>query len=170
MKRLVADTGPLLHLHEAGALHVLPLFGELLLPPLVLAELRAHAPAVWPGLPPAWAKVQLLSPHLQQRAEAWQRAGLLHGGEAEALALATETKPDWFLTDDAAARLVAESLGLEARGSLGVVLWAAANQLVGRADAEAHLAGLEQSSLWLSHRVRTEAQAALARIFDTAKK
>lgn len=169
MKRLVADTGPLLHLHEAGALHLLPLIGEVFLPPLVLAELRVHAPALWPGLPPEWVRTQLLSPLLQQRADAWQQAGLLHGGEAEALALATEIKPDWFLTDDAAARLVAESLGMAARGSLGVVLWAAASQLTARAEAEAHLAGLERSSLWLSPRVRTEARAALARIYRSAE-
>ena len=131
MKRLVADTGPILHLHEAGALHLLPLIGEVLVPPLVLAELRVHAPTLWTGLPPEWVKARVLSPNLQSRARAWQRAGLLHGGESEALALAGETRPDWFLTDDAAARIMAESLGMEARGSLGVVLWTAANHLVG---------------------------------------
>jgi hypothetical protein len=34
MKRLVADTSPILHLLEAGALHLLPLIGEIFLPPL----------------------------------------------------------------------------------------------------------------------------------------
>lgn len=170
MKRLVADTGPLLHLYEAGALHLLPLIGEVFLPPLVLAELRMHAPALWPGRPPGWVKTGSLSLNLQQRATAWQQAGLLHGGEAEALALATEIKPDWFLTDDAAARLVAESLGLETHGSLGVVLWAAANQLVTRSDAGAYLTKLEQSSLWLSPRVRTEARTALAKIYSAAER
>ena len=169
MKRIVADTGPILHLHEAGALHLLPLIGEVFLPPLVLAELRIHAPALWPGLPPGWVRTQSLSPTLQQRADAWQRAGLLHGGEAEALALASEAKPDWFLTDDAAARLVAESPGMAVRGSLGVVLWAAASQLTTRAEAEAHLAGLERSSLWLSPRVRAEARTALVRIYRPAE-
>ena len=99
MKRLVADTGPVLHLHEAGALHLLPLIGEVFLPPFVIAELRVHVPSLWPELPPQWIKLQTLSPATQQRALAWQRAGLLHGGEAEALALASQIKPDWFLTD-----------------------------------------------------------------------
>lgn len=107
---------------------------------------------------------------LQQRADAWQQAGLLHGGEAEALALAADLKPNWFLTDDSAARLVAESLGLEVRGSLGVVLWTAAHKLVTRTEAEAHLAGLERSSLWLSPRVRAEARDALTRPFDADEK
>ena len=165
MKRLVADTGPILHLHEAGALHLLPLIGEVFLPPLVVAEVRAHFPSLWPDLPPDWVRPQTLSADAYHRALQWQHAGLLHGGEAEALSLVLEIKPDWFLTDDAAARLMAESVGLEAHGSLGVVLWAVANKLVGKADAETNLNGLEKSSLWMSRRVRTEARAALAKIF-----
>jgi predicted nucleic acid-binding protein len=161
MKRLVTDTGPILHLHEADALHLLPLVGTIFLPPLVLAEGRNHAPSLWSTALPAWLKVQIPSIAGQQNALSWQRAGLLHGGEAEALALAVEIKPDWFLTDDAAARLMAESLGIETHGSIGVVLWAAANKLVQKAEAEKHLAGLEQSSLWMSPRVRAEARAAL---------
>ena len=62
MKRLVADTGPILHLHEAGALHLFLSIGEVLLAPLVLAELRVHAPALWPGQLPRWASAQTLSP------------------------------------------------------------------------------------------------------------
>ena len=164
MKRLVADTGPLLHLHEAGALDLLPLIGTVFIPPLVLAELRLHAPALGSPLPPDWAILQTLSETTQARAQAWQCAGLLHGGEAEALALAVEIKPDWFLTDDAAARLFADSLGLTVRGSIGVVLWTATQGLIQRAEAEGHWNGLENSSLWMSPKVRAEARAALAQL------
>jgi len=101
MKRLVADTGPLIHLHEAGSLHLLSLIGSVAFPPLVREELRLHAPALPPALPAQW-RMETLSPSAQQRAFAWQQAGLLHRGEAEALALAVAIKPDWFLTDDAA--------------------------------------------------------------------
>jgi predicted nucleic acid-binding protein len=165
MKRIVADTGPILHWHEAGALHLFPLIGKVFLPPPVAAELCAHAPLLWPGLFPEWAKLQTLSSENQQRARQWQRAGLLHRGEAEALALALEIKPDWFLTDDAAARLMAESLGVEVHGSIGMVLWAAAHKLVKKSEAEKHLVGLEQSSLWLSQKVRIQAHAALEKLF-----
>lgn len=167
MKRLVADTGPILHLHEAGALHLLPLIGQILLPPLVIAELRVHSPSLWPGVPPEWVMLQTLPTHAQHRASEWRRAGLLHGGEAEALALADAIKPDWFLTDDAAARLMADSLGIEAHGSIGVVLWATANKLVQKAEAEAHLAGLENSSLWMSPKVRAMARATLTKLFTS---
>ena len=165
MKRLVADTGPILHLHEAGALHLFQFIGEVLLAPLVLAELRVHAPALWPGQPPRWANAQTLSPVAQQRAVEWQHAGLLQGGEAQALALALETKPDWFLTDDAGARLMAESLGIETHGSIGIILWSAATRLIQKPEAGTLLAGLEKSSLWMSPRVRAKARAALTRLF-----
>ena len=163
--RLVADTGPILHLQEAGALDVLPLIGEVVVPPLVLAELGSVLLSAWQFSPPPWMTVQSLATEVQQRALAWRQAGLLHGGESEALALACHLKPDWFLTDDAAARLMADSLGMEAHGSLGVVLWAAGQKLIGRTAAENYLAGLERSSLWMSPRVRAEARIALAELF-----
>jgi ribosome biogenesis protein Nip4 len=46
-----------------------------------------------------------------------------------------------------------------------MVLWAAANKLVKKSEAEKHLAGLEQSSLWMSHKVRAQARAALEKLF-----
>lgn len=167
MKRLVADTGPILHLHEADALHLLPLIGEVILVPTVLTELRVHAPSLWPGSLPGWCKPLLPSPAAHQRATAWQQAGLLHAGEAESLALAGEIRPDWFLTDDAAARLLAESLGVETHGSLGVVLWAAAQRMITRAEAGKLLLGLENSSLWLSPAVRAQARQAMDQLFPS---
>jgi len=89
----------------------------------------------------------------------------LQGGEAHALALALETRPDWFLTDDAGARLMAESLGIETHGSIGIILWSAATRLIQRPEAETLLAELEKISLWMSPRVRAEARAALTRLF-----
>lgn len=165
MKRLVADTGPLLHLHEAQALHLLSLIGSVSVPVRVITELRKHAPHAFSTTLPTWLTVPPLSSAAQQRATAWQQSGLLHSGEAEALALAEEFRPDWFLTDDAAARLMAESISMETHGSLGVVLWCAARHLIPKADAESYLANLENSSLWLSPRVRAEARMALAKLF-----
>ena len=162
MKRLVADTGPILHLQEAGALHLVPKIGEIFLPSLVAAELRSIVPA----LPPQWAKVQRLSTKSQQRAQEWQRAGLLHGGEAEALCLALELKIDWFLTDDAAARLMAESLHVETHGSIGVLLWLAARKLTTQKESRDLFRNLEKSSLWMSPKVRAEARLTLDKLLS----
>ena len=40
---IVCDTGPLLHLSEAGASHLLSLAGEILIPPMVVIEFEANA-------------------------------------------------------------------------------------------------------------------------------
>jgi predicted nucleic acid-binding protein len=82
------------------------------------------------------------------------------------MALARQIGADWFLTDDAAARLLASALGIEVHGSLGILLWAAAVGHLGRIEAEAALSRLAASSLWVSGRVLEEARSALRRLFE----
>jgi predicted nucleic acid-binding protein len=94
---------------------------------------------------------------------------LLHRGEAESLALACELQPDWFVTNDAAARVIAESLQLEAHGSLGIVLCCAATHRLTSSEAEPLLTRLENSSLWMSPIVRARARSALAEMYGTGK-
>ena len=91
----------------------------------------------------------------------WQQSGFLEAGEAKAIALGRQLSAAWFLTDDAAARVFATSIGLEVHGSLGIVLWAAAQGYLRREEAVAALERLAQSSLWISARVFAEARAAL---------
>ena len=109
--------------------------------------------------------MQELTASYKIEAEAWQQAGLLESGEAEAVSLARQVKAHWLLTDDAAARLFAQTLGIEVHGSVGIVLWAAATGRLTRADTEAALDRLAQSSLWVSHKVLAEAKAALNQLF-----
>lgn len=100
------------------------------------------------------------------RAAKWVEGEMLDPGEAESLAIAEEISPDLFLTDDAAARLMAEGLGFVARGSLGVVLYCAAKGSLTQSDARAHLDALfGNSTLWLSGTVKKRANAALAQMF-----
>ncbi|MEW5762826.1 MAG: DUF3368 domain-containing protein, partial [Bacillota bacterium] len=80
--------------------------------------------------------------------------------------LARQIRADWLVTDDAAARLFAQTLGIEVHGSLGIVLWAAATGRLNRPEAEALLDRLARSSLWLSPRVLAEAKAALENIYS----
>ncbi len=116
---------------------------------------------------PEWIKPGILEPRFLESVAHWLKAGLLDPGEAEALSLATQLKASWLLTDDAAARLIAQQQGLEVHGSLGVVLWAAATGHFHRFEAERALDALFRSSLWLSSSVREEARAALRQIFSS---
>lgn len=160
----MSDTGPVLHLLEAHSLRLLALVGEVHIPTAVDAEIAEHR-AKWASERPGWLLLDTVGPPYREEAAAWQEAGLLDAGEAQTIALARQLRVDWLLTDDAAARLFGESLGLEVHGSLGVVLWLSAVGRLGRAEAEKALDRLARSSLWVSPRVLGEAESALREIF-----
>ena len=160
MRVVVSNTGPLLHLWEAEALELIALAGEVHIPKAVDLEMAQHN-TEWAHRRPAWVLVDILTPPYDAEAFGWQQAGILDPGEAEAIALARQIKANWLLTDDVAARLLAQSLGFEVHGSLGIVLWAAATGRLTRAEAEIILDRLKSSSLWISARVFDEAKAML---------
>lgn len=157
---VVCDTGPLVHLHEAELTHLLRPVGRVTIPTGVAAETSRLVPS----LQLDWIETHPLAPDTAAEATGWEHAGILDCGEAQAIALARQLGSDWLLTDDAAARLIAQGLGLEVHGSLGVVLWAAAVGHLDRAGATTALDALARSSLWISARVLTEARAALDRL------
>ncbi len=165
LRIIVCDTGPLLHLQEAGSLDLLAAAGGVVIPRAVQGEL-SHRDPFWNENHLPWITTGWLKPEHALRAARWTQAGLLHSGESEALSLAIQLKADWLLTDDAAARLVAQQQGLEVHGSLGVVLWAAATGHLLPADAESRLEALSLSTLWISSRVLEEARAALRQLFS----
>lgn len=164
MRSVVSNTGPVLHLGEADALLLMSWTGEVSIPKAVDREMNQQNP-LWQSEKPAWIHVRELTASYKVEAEAWRQAGLLESGEAETIALARQLNAHWLLTDDAAARLFAETMGLEVHGSLGIVLWAAATGHLTRVDTEAALERLAQSSLWVSPKVLTEARAALNQLF-----
>jgi len=163
MSIIVCDAGPIIHLYEAHCLLLLRRTGNLFLPNRVFLEVQTaiQMDIQWPE----WLRVVKLSSKAQNKAGVWQAAGGLHAGEAEALVLARQKKADWFLTDDAATRLFVSLLGMEVHGSLGIVLWSAANRYLNRKETEAALKRLEQSSLWLSAKIYQEARQALDDIY-----
>ena len=161
---IVCDTGPLLHLSEAGAIHLLSLAGEILIPSIVAIEFEANAQG-WN--PPQWVKIVDLEKSTRQKAEKWVRENQIDRGEAEAICLALQEHADWLLTDDAKARQFAESAGLEVHGSIGLLLWCVANaHILEKALALHLLDGLENSSLWISERVLQEARKAINTLLE----
>ena len=158
----VADTGPLLHLAEAGVLHLLPLLGEIVLPPAVQVEFERLRPG---ESVEKFVNVRELTAPSAAQAVDWGKAGLVDRGEAEAIALARQIGADYFLTDDAAARLLATTLGLRARGSLGVILWLAGQRRISQNEAADYLERLAGTSLWVSPGILAEARAALRTMF-----
>ena len=160
MRIVVCDTGPVLHLSEAGALDLLEKTGDVLIPPTVDDEIARHIHD-WPSRRPSWIRVEAPQHPVAARIAQWAALIDLGAGEMEALVLAKAHGADWVLTDDAAARVVATLLGIEVHGSLGVVLWAAARAHITRETAVAILDRLAVSSLWISPAILAEAHRAL---------
>ena len=161
---IVCDTGPLLHLSEIGAIHLLPLAGDILIPPLVAIEFEANTQG-WN--PPRWIRVVSLEKSARQKADKWMNRNQLDAGEAEAIALAMQAHAAWLLTDDAEARRIAESAGLEVHGSIGLLLWnAAAGHIRDKTLAHNLLTDLSNSSLWISNRVLQKARKAIDALFE----
>lgn len=160
--KVVCNTGPLLHLFEIKALDLLKPIGEIWIPPGVVYELSQLIPDLQL---PAWVKIHELAAEKIDLARQMQQADLLHKGEAEALALAGQIQADWFLTDDAAARLLGVSLGFEVHDTIGIILWNAAAGHLEHSQTASHIERLRSSSLWMSVRVITAAREALDRLF-----
>lgn len=161
---IVCDTGPLLHLSEAGAIHLLSLAGEVLIPPLVAVEFEANAQG-WQ--PPQWVRRVALRKPSQQKVERWVKAKRIDAGEAEAIGLALQEQAEWLLTDDAKARQFAETLGLEVHGSIAILLWSIAAGLIhDQATAIQLLDNLANSSLWISDQVLQKARTAIDSLFE----
>jgi predicted nucleic acid-binding protein len=161
---IVCDTGPLIHLSEAQAIHLLNEVGDILIPPAVATELKRTL-SKWKL--PDWIQIQPLDVQSNAQAKTWIQKKLVDPGEAEAIGLALQKHSDWLLTDDARARQFAEGLGLEAHGSLGMLLWATASGHVESREQAYHLLnGLKRSSLWISERVLDEAAKAIDQLIS----
>ena len=120
MTEAILDAGPLIHLAELAALDVLSDLEILRVPPAVWEEVASHQPKAleFPGLPLQQVAAPVPSAALQTLAQALA----LDRGEVEALSLLEMYPHAWFLTDDAAARLVAEQRGYEAHGTIGLLI------------------------------------------------
>jgi predicted nucleic acid-binding protein len=120
---VVADAGPVLHLHWIGCLS----WG---LPPArihvveqVWTEIAQHAPQ-------ALADPRLEREPVVEIDPALQAKFSLQAGETAAIAFALKHPASLLLTDDAAARRACASVGLAAVGTIGLILEAARSKRV----------------------------------------
>ena len=119
--RAVLDAGPLIHLDELDCLDLLEGFAELHAPTAVWHEVQFHRPQIERSRLSVLilAEVALnLTPALS----ALSRSLELDAGEIRALSLLEQSGGGIFLCDDAAARLAAESLGFQVRGTVGLIV------------------------------------------------
>ena len=124
---VACDAGPLIHLDELRCLDLLRDFAEVVVPDGVRMEVQRHRPS---ALRRRSVKIRYVSSLPEADAELTQlaHAFLLGAGELAVLRLMRQSPQAIFLTDDAAARLVAQRLGYEVHGTIGVVIRALRRQ------------------------------------------
>ncbi len=165
MKTVVSDSGPIIHLSEINQLCLLKNCGGIHIPERVRLEADQVINIKWPS----WIIVERLSDNEINRVDFWLRSGSMHGGEAEAFELFKRLKADWYLTDDADARLFVSEFGHEVHGTLGVILWNLAHSCINRKQALKPIAELKESSMWLSEKIIAHAISAAKDISDSRK-
>lgn len=143
MTLAVADTGPLIHLDEIDALHVLSTIDHVLLPQAVYDELAAGT------VPPALGDIE----YELVEADAAALEVELDPGETAALAVAAE-RSAVFLTDDLAARNAATERGVEVHGSIGILVLAYSRGELSKSAAIDHMRALQaETSLFITDAV-----------------
>lgn len=165
VKTIVSDTGPILHLLEAEALDLLSGFGSILIPMAVNEEL-INLRNDWINIKPAWLHIlPLEEPYLHQSI-LLEQLEIIDYGESQAISLIHQTHADMFFTDDATARVYAQSVGIEVHGSIGIILSSAVQKRLTKSETIVLMDKVSKSSLWISTKVLHEAYQAVNKIFQ----
>jgi len=114
---IVCDAGPLIHLDEFECLHLLDDFDTVLVPEQVWQEVSHHRPSALTNPKVTLQKISI-NVSLHPTFQSLMKSLALDYGEQAALTLMQDHADAIFLTDDAAARLVAVTLGSRYMGVL----------------------------------------------------
>ena len=117
----VLDAGPLIHLDELGRLKLLGDFKALLVPQAVWDEALEHRPDICSA---SFANLEIIFDPPPLPADLLKLADqlALHAGERAALAVLKARDGQFLLSDDAAARTVAQAAGFQTHGTIGLIL------------------------------------------------
>lgn len=147
---VVCDAGPLIHLSELESLWLLGDFSSVLVPQQVWEEVERRRPAALQASDVTLQKVEVpLSSEASFQALVQTLA--LDLGEQAALALMQRYPEAIFLTDDAAARVAAQTLQMSVHGTIGILVRAIRRRQLQRHEVVTLLEQLpERSTLFIS--------------------
>jgi uncharacterized protein len=148
MSRWVVDTGPLIFLAKLDRLDLLQRGAdEILVPPTVLAEVRAQHDEATQKIEIAsqsWLQIQAIS----DPSKVNLLLADLDTGEAEVIVLGQTLKADRLIMDDLDARRFAHRVGLSVVGTVGLLLAARLRGEIPSVKAE--IERLRQYGFWTS--------------------
>lgn len=160
---IISNTSPVIALARVGRLDLLKaVYGTVLIPPAVKVECVDKGREVGArdvheierAMREGWLKVAELEAAQRAGARRLTRRARIGAGEAEAIVLANERKM-LVILDDAEARAVAKSLGVEHKGTVMVPYEAFARHMIPR-EALAQIITDLSKVLWISSAVIAE--------------
>lgn len=151
MRRVIVNSTPLIALCNANLLIILKkLYGEIIIPQAVFDEVTAKVDSACHQLKDnlAWIKVEQIN-DLEDRK---MYKAKLHAGEVDVMILAqTEPKADLIIIDDNAAKKTAKYLGLNVTGTLGVLIKAKKENIIG--SVKEPLEKIQQNGFFISEKI-----------------
>ena len=126
---VVSDAGPIIHLHELGCLGLMADFKRAVMPDIVREEILKHRNIAFKDDKVNWMESSSTF-FLQEPLRTMCRIFSLDAGEVAALEFLSREPNLIFLTDDAAARLVATKLGIRVHGTIGLLVRAIRRDLM----------------------------------------
>lgn len=131
MRKVIVNSTPLIVLCGIGKLNILKeMYGEIIIPSAVFREVTAKEDSVCAQIRSAgeWMRVE----QIKDCSEKKMYKAKLHDGEVEVMILAQERNADLVILDDNAAKKTAKYLGLTVTGTLGVLVKAKNQGIIGR--------------------------------------
>lgn len=152
MLKVVSNTTPIITLLKLSKLSLLKeLYGEIFIPAAVFGEIEAgkEKPYYQDLSKIEWIKIIDI---LDKQAVTYFLD--LDSGEAEAIILATEINADLILIDEKLGRFHAKHTGLKVTGTLGVLIKAKNQGLIG--EFKPYLTELSDKDVWISQKLIKE--------------
>lgn len=138
IRKVVLDAGPVIHLDEINCLNLLTDFKELLISEVVWNEVKYHRPSILPEHQISFIQIPA-SKNININMQVLCNTFNLDEGERQALSLCLIYPNSILLTDDAAARLAAKSIGMRVYGTIGVLLRAVRRKQLSPEEVIKHL-------------------------------
>ena len=144
--KAISDTGPIIHLSEINIAEIFEVFSLVLIPEEVAKELNKNNVAV-----PKKINIKKVKPEYKDKIKILINQNSLGLGESAAIALGLQEKANYFLTDDLDARMASRNYGLEAHGSVGIILRAFRKKMLNKNKAIEKVIELQtKSSLFIT--------------------
>lgn len=151
MRETISNTSPLLYLYRIGVVEWLPkLFSKIWTPTAVVKELREGRKRGYDVPDPRdYDWLQIVEP--RSMPSEWLALDL-GAGETATMAVALENPSQIVLLDDALARRIAQAAGLEAWGTLRILLEAKSRGVT--KNIKPLVDQLQKSGMWVSDDIR----------------